>query len=64
MALFNVDVTSVVSLGEEPVGHLSVTSVSCEAQVGNVDIQFHGGARYGITEGERETAGGDAEVEI
>ncbi|XP_035512228.1 lipopolysaccharide-binding protein [Morone saxatilis] len=46
MAIFNVDVTSVVELGKDPDGHLSVTSVSCDAQVGDVDIEFHGGASW------------------
>lgn len=54
MAIFNVDLTSVVTLGKDPDGHLSVTSVSCDAQVGDVDVQFHGGARYSRTEGERD----------
>lgn len=46
MAIFNMDVTSVVELGKDPDGHLSVTSVSCDAQVGDVNIQFHGGASW------------------
>lgn len=58
MAIFNMDVTSVVELGKDPDGHLSVTSVSCDAQVGDVNIQFHGGARYSRTEGCRETRRG------
>ncbi|XP_069549914.1 bactericidal permeability-increasing protein [Brachyistius frenatus] len=46
MAIFSMDVTSVVELGRDPDGHLSVSSVSCDAQVGDVDIQFHGGASW------------------
>ncbi|KAF3860224.1 hypothetical protein F7725_000479 [Dissostichus mawsoni] len=46
MAIFGLDVTSVVKLGKDPEGHLSVTSVSCDAQVGDVDIQFEGGASW------------------
>lgn len=46
MAVFRVDVTSVVKLGKDANGHLSVTSVSCDAQVGDVDIQFAGGASW------------------
>ncbi|XP_014195169.1 lipopolysaccharide-binding protein [Haplochromis burtoni] len=46
MAIFNVDVTSVVQLGKEADGHLSVSSISCDAQVGDVDIEFHGGASF------------------
>ncbi len=54
MAVFSVDVTSVVELGKDPNGQLSVSSVSCGASVGSVDMQFHGGARYSRTErGER-----------
>lgn len=46
MAIFNMDLTSVVELGKDTGGHLSVTSVSCDAQVGDVNIQFHGGASW------------------
>ncbi|XP_062282921.1 lipopolysaccharide-binding protein isoform X1 [Scomber scombrus] len=46
MALFNVDVTSVVELGKDPDGHISVNSVSCNAQIGNLDIEFSGGASW------------------
>ncbi|KAM6981800.1 bactericidal permeability-increasing protein [Tautogolabrus adspersus] len=46
MALFSIDVTSIVNLGKDPYGHLSVTSVSCDAQVGGLDVQFHGGASW------------------
>lgn len=54
MAIFNVDVTSVVQLGKEADGHLSVSSISCDAQVGDVDIEFHGGARYSRAERGRQ----------
>lgn len=46
MAIFRVDVSSIVELGKDLNGHLSVTSVSCEAQIGDVDIQFYGGASF------------------
>ncbi|XP_040007580.1 bactericidal permeability-increasing protein [Xiphias gladius] len=46
MAVFSVNVISVVELGKDANGHLSVTSVSCDARVGDVDIQFHGGASW------------------
>ncbi|KAI9531015.1 hypothetical protein NQZ68_000507 [Dissostichus eleginoides] len=46
MAIFDLDVTSVVKLGKDPDGHLSVTSISCDAQVGDVDIHFEGGASW------------------
>ncbi|KAG7519787.1 lipopolysaccharide-binding protein-like [Solea senegalensis] len=46
MALFNVDVVSAVELGKNADGHLSITTVSCDAQVGYVDIYFRGGASW------------------
>lgn len=46
MAVFSVDVTSVVELGTDPDRRLSVTNVSCDAQVGSVDLRFSGGIRY------------------
>ncbi|XP_068453789.1 bactericidal permeability-increasing protein [Clinocottus analis] len=46
MAVFNMDVTSVLELGKDAGGHLSVASSHCEAQIGNVDMQFHGGASW------------------
>ncbi|XP_061592537.1 bactericidal permeability-increasing protein [Cololabis saira] len=46
MAIFSLDVTSVVQLGRDGNGRLSVTSLSCDAEVGDVDIQFHGGASW------------------
>ncbi|XP_060930546.1 bactericidal permeability-increasing protein [Limanda limanda] len=45
MAVFGVDVTSVVKLGKDACGHLSVTSVSCDARVGRVDVNLRGGTR-------------------
>ncbi|XP_031701081.1 bactericidal permeability-increasing protein [Anarrhichthys ocellatus] len=46
MAIFNMDVTSVVKLGKDADGHLSVTSAHCEAHVGDVDVRFQGGASW------------------
>uniref|UniRef100_A0A3P8T3A9 Bactericidal permeability-increasing protein n=1 Tax=Amphiprion percula TaxID=161767 RepID=A0A3P8T3A9_AMPPE len=46
MVMFGVDVTSVVELGKAPDGHLSITSISCDALVGDVNIHFHGGASF------------------
>ncbi|XP_065817018.1 bactericidal permeability-increasing protein [Labrus bergylta] len=46
MAIFSMDVTSIVNLGKDPDGRLSVTSISCDARVGEVDIRFHGGASW------------------
>ncbi|XP_043988015.1 lipopolysaccharide-binding protein [Gambusia affinis] len=44
MAIFNIDVTSDVQLGSDAGGHLSVSSINCKASVGDVAIQFSGGA--------------------
>lgn len=63
MALFNVDVTTVVQLGEDADGRLSVTAVQCLAKVGSMDVQLNGQFRCrqlvddGETEG-REGGGG------
>ncbi|KAF6735464.1 Bactericidal permeability-increasing protein [Oryzias melastigma] len=46
MAILGVDVTSVVSLGRNADGHLSVNSVSCDGEVQDVNIQLYGGSRY------------------
>ncbi|XP_074500893.1 bactericidal permeability-increasing protein-like [Sebastes fasciatus] len=46
MTIYNLDVTSAVELGKDADGHLSVTSYSCDARVGDVDVQFHGGASW------------------
>lgn len=46
IAIFDVAVTFVVRLGREVNGHPFVASVSCEADVGGLDMQFYGGARY------------------
>ncbi|XP_030280279.1 bactericidal permeability-increasing protein [Sparus aurata] len=46
MAVFNVAVTSVVKLGNDTNRHLSVSSVHCDAGVGGVNIQFHGGSSW------------------
>ncbi|KAL6119923.1 uncharacterized protein ACO6RY_04385 [Pungitius sinensis] len=46
MALFKLDVTSEVALGKDAQGHLSVTSAQCVARLGDVDVQFHGGASW------------------
>ncbi|XP_028265965.1 lipopolysaccharide-binding protein [Parambassis ranga] len=45
-AIISVDVTSVLELGRDPDGHLSVDSASCDAHVGNVDVEFYGGASF------------------
>lgn len=42
MALFNVDVTTVLQLGEDADGRLSVTAVQCLAKVGSVDVKLNG----------------------
>ncbi|XP_077577641.1 bactericidal permeability-increasing protein [Stigmatopora nigra] len=42
MALFGVDLISTVKLGMDTDGHMSLTSVNCIAQTGDVDLRFHG----------------------
>lgn len=46
MALFNVAVTTVVKLGKDAEGRLSVTAVGCDAKLEDFDLQLHGAARY------------------
>ncbi|KAM6924896.1 bactericidal permeability-increasing protein [Xenentodon cancila] len=46
MAMFGLNVTSVVQLGKDANGHLSVTSLSCDVQVGDVALQVYGGASW------------------
>ncbi|XP_067095584.1 bactericidal permeability-increasing protein-like [Osmerus mordax] len=43
LAAFNVGVTSEVRLGDNE-GHLSISSETCSAEIGDVNINFHGGA--------------------
>lgn len=57
MTIFDVDVTYVVKLGRGVGGHPFVTTVSCEAHVGSVDMHFYGGARYDRNIGMREMTG-------
>ena len=45
MAIFSLSLTSVVELGMDPDGHLSVTDTGCDADIGDLAIRFHGGAR-------------------
>ncbi|XP_041859111.1 bactericidal permeability-increasing protein [Melanotaenia boesemani] len=44
MAIFNLALTSAVELGRDAKGHLSVTSISCDAQIGDLGVKFYGGA--------------------
>ncbi|XP_047463023.1 bactericidal permeability-increasing protein isoform X2 [Mugil cephalus] len=46
MAVFNVDVTHEVELGKDPDGRLSVSTVDCAASVGDVNMDFSGGASW------------------
>uniref|UniRef100_A0A8C7YK89 Bactericidal permeability-increasing protein n=1 Tax=Oryzias sinensis TaxID=183150 RepID=A0A8C7YK89_9TELE len=43
MAIFGVDVTSVVKLEGKADGHLSVSSIICDGEVQDVDIRLYGG---------------------
>ncbi|XP_037101874.1 bactericidal permeability-increasing protein [Syngnathus acus] len=42
MALFGVDLVSIVQLGRDAGGHLSLTSVNCSAKIDDIDIYFYG----------------------
>ncbi|XP_061527323.1 bactericidal permeability-increasing protein [Phycodurus eques] len=42
MASFGVGLVSVVKLGRDSGGHLSLTGVNCNAQVDHVDVRFYG----------------------
>ncbi|XP_051915833.1 bactericidal permeability-increasing protein [Hippocampus zosterae] len=42
MALFGVDVVSIVQLGRDAGGRLSLTSVNCNAQLGDLNTHFYG----------------------
>lgn len=46
MAIFNIDLTTMVQLGKDADGRLSVTAVQCVANVDNVDVQLEGRFRY------------------
>ncbi|KAF7645153.1 hypothetical protein LDENG_00209060 [Lucifuga dentata] len=46
LALFDLDVMSVVELGKDADGHLSVTSNKCRARVGDLMIQLHGASWF------------------
>nr|XP_057940670.1 bactericidal permeability-increasing protein isoform X1 [Doryrhamphus excisus] len=46
MALFGVDLVSVVHLGSDADGHLSLTNVSCDTQTRDVDLRFYGGSSW------------------
>uniref|UniRef100_A0A7N8YDA6 Bactericidal permeability-increasing protein n=1 Tax=Mastacembelus armatus TaxID=205130 RepID=A0A7N8YDA6_9TELE len=46
LALFSVSVMSIVELGKDANGHLSISSVTCTCTIGDVAIQFYGGASW------------------
>ncbi|XP_067299165.1 bactericidal permeability-increasing protein-like [Pseudorasbora parva] len=45
LAVKNIKIDTLLQLGDEA-GHLSITTVSCSADIGGVDIKFHGGASF------------------
>lgn len=57
MAIFNVDLTTLVQLGEDANGRLSVSAVKCLAKVGSVDVQLRGTfrCRQSVDDGEAHT---------
>ncbi|KAK2851184.1 hypothetical protein Q5P01_007460 [Channa striata] len=46
VAFFHLNLVSVLELGKDTNGHLSVSSESCDAEVGDVDIRFSGGVSW------------------
>ncbi|KAJ8015804.1 hypothetical protein DPEC_G00000160 [Dallia pectoralis] len=46
LAVFNLDLTSLVELGSDDKGHLSILSKTCSAGIGKAEINFHGGASW------------------
>ncbi|KAI1892416.1 hypothetical protein AGOR_G00133130 [Albula goreensis] len=46
LAVFRIGTASVVKLGSDSKGHLSVSSVKCSSSVGDIQISFHGGASF------------------
>uniref|UniRef100_A0A4W5LYN3 Bactericidal permeability-increasing protein n=1 Tax=Hucho hucho TaxID=62062 RepID=A0A4W5LYN3_9TELE len=44
LAVFNVDVASVVQIGSDCSGHISISSENCDAKIDEASINFHGGA--------------------
>ncbi|XP_076122178.1 bactericidal permeability-increasing protein [Alosa pseudoharengus] len=48
LALFNVDISSLLQLGSDNQARLSVECLTCDAQIGSVDVNFHGGASFFI----------------
>ncbi|XP_062387380.1 bactericidal permeability-increasing protein [Sardina pilchardus] len=46
LALFDVSTSSLLQLESDYQARLAVECLSCDAQIGNVDINFHGGASF------------------
>lgn len=46
LALFDVTVSTLVQMGSDYQARLSVECLSCRAQIVNMDMNFHGGARW------------------
>ncbi|CAM4608189.1 unnamed protein product [Leuciscus chuanchicus] len=45
LAVYNIHIYTLLQLADDA-GRLSITTVQCSANVGDVNIQFHGGARF------------------
>lgn len=45
LAVYSIQIYTLLQLGDDA-GRLSIATVSCSADIGDVDIQFHGGARW------------------
>ncbi|KAM6977728.1 bactericidal permeability-increasing protein [Aplochiton taeniatus] len=46
LAIFNMDMSSVVQVGSDYAGRLSITSMYCDANIEKAKINFHGGASW------------------
>ncbi|XP_048873650.1 bactericidal permeability-increasing protein [Brienomyrus brachyistius] len=43
LAVFNVGLSTVIQLGSDGQGHLSVASAQCDSSIKGIDVSFHGG---------------------
>uniref|UniRef100_A0A3B3RZ78 Bactericidal permeability-increasing protein n=1 Tax=Paramormyrops kingsleyae TaxID=1676925 RepID=A0A3B3RZ78_9TELE len=46
LAVINVGLSTVIQLGSDGKGHLSVANVQCSSSIGGIDASFHGGGSF------------------
>ncbi|XP_023669181.2 bactericidal permeability-increasing protein [Paramormyrops kingsleyae] len=46
LAVINVGLSTVIQLGSDEKGHLSVANVQCSSSIGGIDASFHGGGSF------------------